>query len=59
MKTQSVGAITQTLPNGHIAVFAYDKRERKAMGETNFKKLLALWQNGIISEYERSVKQNG
>lgn len=57
MKGTGIGIIKQTLPDGRIAVFTYDKNERKVMGETNFKKLLAIWQEGIISEYERSKMQ--
>lgn len=46
----SIGIIKQTLPNGHIVVLQYDKAERKAMGETKFRKLLAIWIGRLLKQ---------
>lgn len=71
MTDDNIGVMKQELPNGCVVGFWYDKTERKAMGETKFRKLLGLWldgviselskeqQDGIISAYERNVKQEG
>lgn len=50
MKTTGIGIIKQTLPDGRIVAFKYDKAERKAMGETKFKELLAIWMDGVLEQ---------
>lgn len=50
MKATGVGIITQTLPDGRVCVYRYDKAERKAMGEEKFKELLKIWMDGVLEQ---------
>lgn len=51
MTAAGIGIITQTLPDGRIVAFQYDKAERKAMGEKKFKELLGrIWMDGVLAQ---------
>lgn len=50
MKTAGIGIIEQTLPDGRVYAFRYDKVERKAMGEKKFNELLNIWMNGVLEQ---------
>lgn len=50
MKATGIGIIKQTLPDGRVHAFWYDKAERKAMGEAKFKKLLKIWMDGVLEQ---------
>lgn len=50
MKTTGVGIIEQTLPDGRVHAFRYDKAERKAMGEEKFNELLNIWMDDVLEQ---------